>query len=62
MNELKSINAQGVRTIIFEKQKMSIDCDVYICAANPEVREMFDKEELTEEVTILDKYDKTEMK
>ena len=61
MNELKSINAQGVRAIIFEKQKMSIDCDLYICGANPEVRTMFDKEELTEEVMILDNYDKTKM-
>ncbi len=61
MTALQSLVEEAVRTIIFEKQKMSIDCDLYICGANEAVKTFFDREELSEEIVLLDAYDKTKM-
>lgn len=61
MSGLKSMNTEAIRTIIFEKQKMDIDCDVYICGADATIRKMFDREELSEEVMLLKSYDRSEM-
>lgn len=56
MNELQSMTAEGVRSIIFEKQKMNLDTTLYIVSANNDVKKLFDRDELTEEVTLVDNY------
>jgi len=61
MNELSSMNNEGVRTIIFEKQKMDVDANMYLVGANEAIKQMFDRDELTEEVTILNSYDTSKM-
>ncbi len=61
MKDLKSMVPDGVRTIIFEKQKMALDSDLYIIGANKEIRQLFDRDELSEEVVLLDTYDRKKM-
>ncbi|MCU7905946.1 MAG: AGE family epimerase/isomerase [Candidatus Thiodiazotropha sp. (ex Epidulcina cf. delphinae)] len=61
MDDLQSMNAEGVRTIVFEKQKMSIDADLYICGANDEIRALFECDEFVDEITLLDSYDPAKM-
>jgi hypothetical protein len=57
MDDLQSMNAEGVRCLVFEKQKMSIDAKVYICGAREDIRALFKRDEFVEEVVLLDSYD-----
>lgn len=58
MNDLDDITNEGVRSIIFAKQKMDIDSKLFIIGAKENIKNMFDKDELTEEITLLEEYDK----
>jgi anti-anti-sigma factor len=57
MDDLQSMNAEGVRCLVFEKQKMSIEAKVYICGASEEIRKLFERDEFLEEVVLLDSCD-----
>ena len=52
--DLKSIGGEGMRALVFAKQKLDIDCDVVVVGATGEVRQAFDDEELSDEVTFAD--------
>jgi anti-anti-sigma factor len=51
VTDLSSVSAEGMRALVFAKQKMDIECDMVIVGASGEVRQAFDDEELCDEVT-----------
>jgi anti-anti-sigma factor len=51
--DLKSIDDVGVRALVFAKQRLDIDVEVFIVGATAEVLDVFHQEELDEEVTIV---------
>ena len=51
--DLKSIEPVGVRALVFAKQKLDIDVDVYVVGAPNEVLEVFHQQQLDEEITIV---------
>jgi anti-anti-sigma factor len=51
VTDLKSITGEGMRALVFAKQKLGVDIDVTIVGASGEVRQAFDDEELSDEVT-----------
>ena len=52
--DLDSISSEGLRALVFAKQKLDIECDVTIVGATGEVRQAFDDDELSERVTFVD--------
>jgi mannose/cellobiose epimerase-like protein (N-acyl-D-glucosamine 2-epimerase family)/anti-anti-sigma regulatory factor len=53
MTNLKILSPEGARAIIFAKQKMNIDEDVTITGATGQVREILNRDEFAEEITLL---------
>jgi anti-anti-sigma factor len=52
LSELNSTVTEGIRAIVFARQKMKIDEKVVITGANDDVRAIFELEEFSEEVTV----------
>ena len=51
--DLKSIDPVGVRALVFAKQKLDIDVDVYVVGAPAAVLDVFHQQQLDEEITIV---------
>jgi mannose/cellobiose epimerase-like protein (N-acyl-D-glucosamine 2-epimerase family)/anti-anti-sigma regulatory factor len=58
MKSLSTICSECIRFLMFEKQKMDIDKEIYIIGANATIKEALDINELTEEVILLSEYDR----
>ena len=54
LSQLKTMNSEAVRSIIFEKQKLDIDVTLTIVGANETIKKLFDRDELSEELTLVD--------
>ena len=52
-SDLKSIDPVAVRALVFAKQRLSIDIDVYVVGALDTVLDVFHQEELDDEVTVV---------
>ncbi|MCI4626883.1 MAG: AGE family epimerase/isomerase [Candidatus Magnetoovum sp. WYHC-5] len=57
MNDLKYMASEGARALIFAKQKMKIEEDVFIVGASGQPKELLEKDEFTEEVTMSSSYE-----
>jgi anti-anti-sigma factor len=51
VTDLQTISGEGMRALVFAKQKLAIDVDMLVVGATGEVRQAFDDEELSDEVT-----------
>lgn len=51
VTDLKTITAEGMRALVFAKQKLDIDVDITVVGATGEVRQAIDDDELSEGVT-----------
>ncbi|MFN8621804.1 MAG: AGE family epimerase/isomerase [Chloroflexota bacterium] len=56
VTDLESIDPVAVRALVFGKQKLDIDVDVYVVGARQEVVEIFHQEEVLEEIILVDDY------
>lgn len=54
MNNLEFISQQGVRALIFGKQKMNIDETIIVAGAKGQVRELLDLDEFSDEISFTD--------
>lgn len=52
-SDLKRIEPVGVRALVFAKQKLDVDIDVYLVGALPEVLDVFHQEELDDELVVV---------
>ncbi len=57
LKDLEYMSSAGLRVLIFVKQKMGVDADVYIIAPSETVADTLDKSGYGESVIILDSYD-----
>ncbi|HEY9703527.1 MAG TPA: anti-sigma factor antagonist [Allocoleopsis sp.] len=57
LKDLEYMSSAGLRVLIFVKQKMGVDADVYIVAPSETVADTLDKSGYGESVIILDSYD-----
>jgi anti-anti-sigma factor len=51
-DELKAITSEGIRSIIFEKQKMNLDTDLVFVNPNTKIKNLIKQNELFEEIKI----------
>jgi anti-anti-sigma factor len=56
MSDLQYLSPEGARALIFHKQKMSLDEDVFAVGAQGQPREILDRDEFSEEVTYVSNY------
>lgn len=54
---LRSISGPATRTLIFEKEKMDLNEEFYVVGATGPVKAIFDSDEFSEEVELLERYD-----
>lgn len=54
VSDLKAITPEGMRALVFAKQKLDLDVDVRVVGATGQVRQAFDDEELSDEVTFVE--------
>ena len=52
-SDLTSIDAIAVRALVFAKQKLDIDVDVYVVGAKDQVLDVFHQEELDDEINLV---------
>lgn len=61
LNELKCISSDGLRALIFTKQKLDPDIKIYVVGASEQVKHFLKMSAFCEGVTLLDCYDTMEM-
>jgi anti-anti-sigma factor len=54
VTDLKTISGEGMRALVFAKQKLDIEVDVIVVGATGEVRQAIDDDELSDRVTFAD--------
>jgi anti-anti-sigma factor len=61
LHELKCISSAGLRALIFTKQKLDPDMEIYVVGASEQVKHFLKMSAFCEGITVLDQYDTVEM-
>ncbi|GAB1545373.1 hypothetical protein NUACC21_80490 [Scytonema sp. NUACC21] len=61
LQNLKCISSAGLRALIFTKQKLGADIDIYVVGASEHVLHFLKMSAFCEGITVLDRYDAVEM-
>ena len=57
MKDLEYIASAGIRVIVYAKQKMGTDVDIYVVAAQAPIADTLQKTGVDKSVYMVDKYD-----
>jgi anti-anti-sigma factor len=58
MKGLEAISNAGVRALIFAKEKMGVDIDLFAIGCRDEVKSLFEQAEFTEDISFVEEYDR----
>ena len=61
LQNLECVTSAGLRTLIFTKQKLGTDVDIYVVGAQEHVKHFLQMSAFCEGITVLDQYDTVEM-
>ena len=61
LQDLKCLTSNGLRALIFTKQKLGSDVEIYVVGASEQIKNFLKKSAFCEGVTVVDKYDAVEM-
>ncbi len=61
LQDLTSIDSAGLRALIFTKQKLGEDVDIYVVGASEQVKKFLNLSEFYQGITMVDKYENIQM-
>ena len=61
MAELEYMSSAGLRVLIFAKQKMGVDVDIYVVAAQEMIIDTLEKTGFIQGVFVVDNYEQTQL-
>lgn len=61
LQNLECVTSAGLRALIFTKQKLGTDVDIYVVGAQEHVKHFLQMSAFCEGITVLDQYDTVEM-